>query len=1156
MKIFKFRLVASILIVLTFYGEISGQAIYVSPNGNDSNSGGISTPVKTLKKAFEMVASNSSIKGVNLREGVYNIDQTIDLNSNHSGALNDPLKIKAYQEEKVTITSNKEIPFASFKKLEETPYMDRLPVNSQSQVYVANLANESFFAGLDEGDYGSLSWDGYALPVAQWPNKGFGYIETITDGGPFDRFLAPGESPPAYSFESPSGGKFIMENGCATDLTLLNNDLMDSEDIAVEGYLSNDWFYDRNFLARVNTETREMQLLKHTRYGIQELGSVPRRFKLINALSQLDMPGEWYYDKKRKQLFIWPLQPITQSKPIVQINNIVLFKGSGIKHLNFEKINFTGFGLVAIEIDNSEYISVKGCSFSSSKKGRGINLKRNIYASITGCDFFDLFNAFAIGGRDENILSLTQEHNVATNNHIYNCEIKGYGLIGFGGVGGYFANNLIHDVNGGLSFSGNDHVIEYNEIYNAGYSMGDWNSIYFGGDIAFFGNKIQYNFFHHFPETPGAHPVTAVRGDDGCSGLSVLNNIFYKTGRGGASGSGPDVHIEGNVGIGINYIWGLTQTPYEKISKEQFLADKVAEHEQMQLDIAAGTLSVNEKNNYLGRAQLVFGKEGWKSNQIWIDKYPNFSKIFDLTDPNSHPWTQSYSTLDNNYISGGKVPYIDYHGYNPNKTLNDIINGMPTTASVESPIAFDPAVAFENPSVLDFRFKDSFAPMAGFEKWDFQKVGLVVDDFRKEVPNKSEYRNTVKTKYNNTPSSGGTLDLAEINLRYPDPAYLGVVTLSKNKIPGIIEAESYDEGCNGVAFFDVDTANKGKQYRSNAVDIEATNDTDSDYVISYISDNEWLNYSVNVETAGEYKLDVRVSSPVSTGQFVIKFDDVNKTNSVVVPSSGGFQSWKTISEFVTLEAGTQIMQFYVEKGGFNLNWIKLTKLSDAGDESYNIKTIGETCLDKNNGQIIIVAQDQGDYVANFNGSDNDFTRELSLENLPAGTYDLCITNTATGIQNCYSLEIESGTSISGKTSSDKGKVSIEMTQGTAPYNVSVNGRSVLQTSSTLFSVDAGFGDVIEVKTSVLCEGTLTKEIDGIINATPNPTKGRFEIALSISLDVITVELYNVYSQLLSTKAYNVKGGKVELDISDKPAGIYFAVVQFNKKPKTIKIIKE
>ncbi|WP_303318311.1 T9SS type A sorting domain-containing protein [Flavivirga abyssicola] len=236
----------------------------------------------------------------------------------------------------------------------------------------------------------------------------------------------------------------------------------------------------------------------------------------------------------------------------------------------------------------------------------------------------------------------------------------------------------------------------------------------------------------------------------------------------------------------------------------------------------------------------------------------------------------------------------------------------------------------------------------------------------------------------------------------------------------------------------------------------------------------------------------------------------------------------------------------------------LGAIEEVGDDSYTIKSTGETCPDKDNGQIKIAAKNTGNYIANFNGgADLNFTDEWTIEDIVPGVYDLCITNTDTNVEQCFGLEIEEGVIVAGKTASVKsGKIDINITEGTAPFDVLINGEEVLRTSSKSFSVAAKYGDFIEVKTSVECEGTLTKTMDGIVTASPNPTSGNFEIELSMPLKDVTVELYNVYSQLISTKIYKVNNGKVQLDINNKPSGIYFAIVQLNKKPKVLKIIKK
>ena len=76
-----------------------------------------------------------------------------------------------------------------------------------------------------------------------------------------------------------------------------------------------------------------------------------------------------------------------------------------------------------------------------------------------------------------------------------------------------------------------------------------------------------------------------------------------------------------------------------------------------------------------------------------------------------------------------------------------------------------------------------------------------------------------------------------------------------------------------------------------------------------------------------------------------------------------------------------------------------------------------------------------------------------------------------------------------------------------------------------------------------------------VRAYPNPTKGIFEIALPLSIQETTIELYNVQMQLISKKSYTLNNGKVQLNIENQPNGVYFAKVGL-ESPVTLKIIKE
>ncbi len=152
-------------------------------------------------------------------------------------------------------------------------------------------------------------------------------------------------------------------------------------------------------------------------------------------------------------------------------------------------------------------------------------------------------------------------------------------------------------------------------------------------------------------------------------------------------------------------------------------------------------------------------------------------------------------------------------------------------------------------------------------------------------------------------------------------------------IPGTIQAEDFDNGGEAVAYHDLDAGNAGGQYRSTDVDIEAS--SEGGYNIGWIRNGEWLEYSVNVQTAGNYTLAARVASGVSTGSFRVEFNGLDKTGTVNINSTGGWQTWQDISRTVNLSAGQQVLRVQALGGDFNLNYLSLTASSNSTNLALN-----------------------------------------------------------------------------------------------------------------------------------------------------------------------------------------------------------------------------
>ena len=221
--------------------------------------------------------------------------------------------------------------------------------------------------------------------------------------------------------------------------------------------------------------------------------------------------------------------------------------------------------------------------------------------------------------------------------------------------------------------------------------------------------------------------------------------------------------------------------------------------------------------------------------------------------------------------------------------------------------------------------------------------------------------------------------------------------------------------------------------------------------------------------------------------------------------------------------------------------------------NFTIETVSETCPNKNNGQILISAQESYTYNVTLNGTN------ASLQNngLNPGNYTICIGVEGENYEQCYDVVIEEGTTISGKVALNSGKASIEIIEGTAPFTVFVNDNIAFETAAPLFTVNVKHGDKIQVKSKIECEGIFAKTVDlfNEIITYPNPTKGNFEIALPISRNNVKIEIYNMQSQLISAKNYNVYNGKVQLNIANNAAGLYFAKIYLDE-PVMLKIIKE
>jgi hypothetical protein len=149
-------------------------------------------------------------------------------------------------------------------------------------------------------------------------------------------------------------------------------------------------------------------------------------------------------------------------------------------------------------------------------------------------------------------------------------------------------------------------------------------------------------------------------------------------------------------------------------------------------------------------------------------------------------------------------------------------------------------------------------------------------------------------------------------------------------LPGRIQAEDYDTGGENVGYYDTTPGNSGGQYRQDDVDIETTTDTGGGYDVGWIAAGEWLQYTVNVATAGTYQFTARVASAVTGTKTLGLTLDGATLGQASFTDASGWQSWNNLSiGAFALSAGSHTLRIQMVTGGFNLNYLDVTQQSTA-----------------------------------------------------------------------------------------------------------------------------------------------------------------------------------------------------------------------------------
>ena len=298
----------------------------------------------------------------------------------------------------------------------------------------------------------------------------------------------------------------------------------------------------------------------------------------------------------------------------------------------------------------------------------------------------------------------------------------------------------------------------------------------------------------------------------------------------------------------------------------------------------------------------------------------------DLTDRPAMKWLKSYMAAQ---ASLSCCPAPAPFGNCDKGMLPTIKFTAPTQTTFTAPatVPFDVAAADADGTISNINFYIDAATATFHEEWTAPYT------FEQIFDKAGTY--TIKAVvYDN---DGNTAqDVITIKVNVAQGPYGGTAAA----VPGKIEFENYDLGGNGFAYKDDAATNSGgATFRTDEdVDIENCTDAGAGYNIGYATKGEWMEYTVNVATAGKYTVTFRAASNGAGKTISLSAKDKVVAADIAIPNTAGWQTWQDVAvKDIALEAGVQVIRVTLGASDYvNLNYMTFA-LQPAAVPTYQLK---------------------------------------------------------------------------------------------------------------------------------------------------------------------------------------------------------------------------
>lgn len=503
--------------------------------------------------------------------------------------------------------------------------------------------------------------------------------------------------------------------------------------VEIDGFLEANWLQRRQPIVAASSATRSIHLSRALAYGWQWRQD-DKPMRIIGLLCELDAPGEWHYDPTSRRLFVLPVaEDGLESVEIPVAQGLFLLEGC--RHVALENLDLSGAaGGSVVELRGARSCLVAGLRITNSNAcGVRVGGTDNL---VRSCDLIDLDQHAVIDGGRRSPEQIVSGGNALENCHVYQRHAQGSRVgVAIRGVGNAMRHCLIHSSLGqAVTVNGNDHVLEYNELFDIGYREGDGGAIYSGGDLTGYGIVYRANFFHHLMHVPGKVERSGIHLDDLQAGSTCVGNVFYKSaGKGIFMNGGAGHVIESNVFLdGFRGVYNVGAGSKKNHDRQvAILADPAHPH-------------ANTKENYVGRAERIVGPRGWES-EPWSSRYPLMRDVLSREGEDGRMWPILCEVRDNFF--GGNT-----------RGDRTIWSRVSEAARATSTISGDRVVEhadFVDVACLDLRFAEGFEDPPPIE---FERIGLQLDGYRRSVPDPRAYRSALVEFFDGVPCMPGTTE--------------------------------------------------------------------------------------------------------------------------------------------------------------------------------------------------------------------------------------------------------------------------------------------------------------------------------------------------------------------------------------------------------------